>query len=86
MHYAADTGDLLHMLEQLRSPERSGQIQGWECGGSVFLDFLRIRNNLQELSSSEDEVSGLELESLHVGLKKLAVRLDQLPSDTPSQV
>lgn len=74
------------MLEQLAAPERSGQVQAWECGGSVFIDFLRIRNKLLQMSMSEDSPSELDLESLHIGLKQLAPRLGQLPADSPRKV
>lgn len=83
---ADDTADLLHMLEQLSPPERSGLVQGWECGGSVFLDYLRIGQKFQELSSSESEPSDYDLESLHMGLKQLAVRISRLPADSPRKV
>lgn len=85
-HDADDTADLLHMLEQLAPPERNGKVQGWECSGSVFLDYLRIGRKFQELSSSESEPSNFDLESLHMGLKQLAVRISRLPSDTPRKM
>ncbi len=84
--YLGDTDELLHMLEQLAEPERSATVLGWECGGSVFLDYLHISRRFQELSESEDDPSELDLESLFVGLKQLPVRIGQLASDTPKQV
>lgn len=81
-----DTADLLHMLEQLSPLERSGQVHGWECGGSVFLDYLRIGQKFQELSSSESQPSDYDLESLHMVLKQLAVRIGRLPDDSPRKV
>lgn len=83
---ADDTVDLLHMLEQLSSPDRCGRVQGWECGGSVFLDYLRISKKFRELSSSENEPSEFDLENLHIGLKQLAVRIGQLPAGSPREV
>lgn len=71
------------MLEHLAAPEKSGRIQSWECGGSVFLDYLRISKTCQQLSEVPSE---LELEALYVGLKQLAVRIGQLPSDSPRKV
>ena len=81
-----DTDDLLHMLERLAPPERSGCVQIWECRGSVFLDYLRIKDKFCQLSSSSDEPSRLDLESLHFGLKQLTARIDQLPSGSPREV
>lgn len=81
--HAEDTDELLHMLEHLAAPERSGQIQSWESAGSVFLDYLHISSTCQQLSEIPSE---LELEALHIGLKQLAARISQLPSDTPRQV
>lgn len=83
MLHAEDTAELLHMLEHLAAPERSGQVQSWECGGSVFLDYLRISNTCRQLSEMPSE---LELEALYVGLKQLAARISQLPSDSPRKV
>ena len=40
----------------------------------------------QELPSSENEPSDFDLESLHMGLKWLAVRISRLPSDSPRKV
>lgn len=74
------------MLQSLEAPERCGQIQGWEYGGSVFLDYLRIDKKLHELSSSEAEALEHELEMLYLGLKQLLGRVGQLSSDTPRKL
>ena len=71
------------MLEHLAAPERSRHIQSWECGGSVFLDYLRISRTCKQLSKMPGE---MELEALYVGLKQLSARICQLPSDTPRKV
>ena len=67
-------------------PERCGQVQGWDCGGSIFLDYLRISAKFEQLQVSEDAPSEYDMESLYMGLKQLALRLKQLPSDTPRRV
>ena len=72
------------MLEQLS--ERSGEVQDWNCGGSIFLDYLRISAKFEQLQDSEDPPTDYEVESLHMGLKQLTARLGQLPSDTPRRV
>ena len=86
LYFADDTDELLRMLEQLAVSERRGLVQGWDSAGSVFLDFLRIRNQFQQLSLSKDTPSQYQLESLHMGVKQLAPRISQLPSDSPRKV
>lgn len=72
------------MLEQLA--DRSGQVQAWDTGGSIFLDYLRISAKFEQLRDSEDTPTDYEVESLHMGLKQLTARLGLLPSDNPRRV
>ena len=81
-----DTQELLSMLEYLRVPEKSCVIQKWECGGSVFLDYLNIVKCSHQLSTSEDDLTEYDLESLYLGLKQLAARISKLPSNSPREM
>ncbi len=49
---SGETESLQDMLEQLSEPERRAQIQNWDCGGAVYLDYLHISNRLQELAQA----------------------------------
>ncbi len=86
MILAGETDELLQMLEQLGVSDRCGQVQGWDCGGSIFLDYLRISAKFEQLQDLEDAPTEYDVENLHMGLKQLTARLGQLPSDTPRRV
>lgn len=86
-NFVGETDELQHMLEQLEP--HAGHVQGWDNGGSIFLDYLRISNRFRQLSLSSSPhkpLSEYNLESLLEGLKLLSGRISLLPEDTPRKV
>ena len=75
------------MLEKLEP--HASNIQCWDNGGSIFLDYLCISNRFHQLSvssSSHKPMSEFNLESLLEGLKLLTGRIGLLSADSPRKV
>ncbi|XP_055893194.1 nuclear pore complex protein Nup98-Nup96-like isoform X2 [Biomphalaria glabrata] len=64
-------------LEQLAPPERSLSILNWSTSGKVFLDFINIRQRIDQLKQSEP--TAYDLEELEPDVLCLCNRVKNLP-------
>ncbi len=73
------------MLKMLSDSNRYSCIANWDTGGSVYLDFLSIGDQLISKSEELAEGSGRLVDELILGLNTLADRIGQLPCSTPKE-
>uniref|UniRef100_A0A4W3IU68 Nuclear pore complex protein Nup98-Nup96 n=1 Tax=Callorhinchus milii TaxID=7868 RepID=A0A4W3IU68_CALMI len=70
---------LQQFLERLAQPESRAHIQDWDNAGSIFLQYIRITQNLQRVQT---EVRGYELERLHTDVMSLCGRIQLIQCHT----
>ena len=77
---------MLEMLQVLSDPDRYGSVANWDIGGSVYLDFLRIGEQLLSIGQEVTQDSRQLIEDLILGLGALSHRIGQLECPTPKEM
>ena len=84
--FTDESGGLFQMLQLLSDLDRSSSVANWDTGGSVYLDFLRIGDQLLSMSQEGAQDSGQLIEDLILGLSALADRIGQLECPSPKEM
>jgi nuclear pore complex protein Nup98-Nup96 len=77
-----DTQFLYSSLRLLAEPDHSISILSWDTTGSVYLDYLKLSEMIDELKNL-DNVALSQIEDINAGLLGIVVRVRSLPDSTP---
>jgi len=74
-----DDSDLLKgILKDMSLPERCCTIKNWRIGGSVFLDYILLKEKLDAMRLNSDDISSYHLEDMEGEVASLLNRITML--------